>query len=233
MAAPSAERILEGWANRCERAQLLHFTAQLKIRFPLEILVPFTISIGPLDMEGWFLAPLWRLEAYQKNQRGTAVFGDPAHHHQLSAAGRWVRSERLARLDPFRFKAMYCGLDRLDGVHVLSVREESWSNERVWVVEGERVKDTGRDAIRWWFSKDGTVLRRLQESSSFRFEWEGRVTESPMGTHTVEYGCFEFPAELPDELFAVPPDAPVEEEETDPLTAFLERFADEAAAGRR
>ncbi len=221
----SAAELLAAWARMSRDARALHFIAVVETQFTLGA-TSLNCGIGPLEIEAWFRDPLWRLETIWNGQREIVVLGDSAHLHCRSAEGTWVRSERLGKVDPIWLKHLYCGLDRLDAVSQLSMGEERSGHESMWVVEGHVADGAWRERRRWWFAKDGLVLRRLELEWTMTFEWRGRRTQMSLTSQSIAYRLWEFPADIRDDLFLVPADAVGE---VDTFVEFLEGLANVAA----
>ena len=217
------------WVRRAAEARAFHFVAVMEMEFTLAVpMVPASLRLGPVEVEAWYRDPLWRFEGSWKGHEEVTVVGDASHRHRRLADGTWVMNESLGQVDSAQLKRMFCGLDAMDEVGQLSVADDSTGPERLWVVTGEGLRGKRQVRARWWVTREGLALRRLELSGATFFEWGGRRAEMPMPSLSITYESWEFPAEIPHERFQVPADAVAEEGESEGLEQWLERLAGEA-----
>ncbi len=215
--------VLATWVRKVEEAQMLYFAAVIEMRLSGAAQTPLFFGIGPVELKAWFRAPIWRLEGSWKGGEEVVVLGDNIHRHRRLADGVWVRSERLGQINPFGLKRLYCGLEDLDKIDTFFVAENDTG--QLWLVTGKIETEEKREDAKWWITKNDHVLRRMERSGRSYFKWKGRHVELPIPILSITYKFWEFPQKVPDELFNVPANAAVQEDENDPLIQWLKHLA--------
>lgn len=215
-----AAKVMNSWAEQVRRSKILHFVASTRITFDLGAgVLPLSLNLGPIRVEAWSQGPQWRLEGAYGGRKYVGVLPEASDHmYLLSPDGRWTRKKALARPDDMKLK--WFGLDLLDTVTYVSVEDGIWRGQPVWVVEGFGA--TG-DRCVWWVGRDDPRVRKFEHGGGYlELEVRGERKRAPLpGARVAEFEVVEFPVDLPSELFAAPPDAPLEETITE---KFLEWF---------
>lgn len=204
-AAALMNKVLE----RIKASETLHCRGHLRT----EILF---IGIGPLRVEAWYRTPQWRIDmalGQEPNARWIGIFSELNDHvYVFSDAEGWTkrRREPFTKVSPEEFKLRFFNVDQANAVIYTSLAESLLQGEPVWVVHG--VGNQG-ERFTWWIRKDGLVLKKAERKLEYsEFEYAGEKKQLPMRGETVfEFEVFELDVDLPEDLFQVPPDAPLKE----------------------
>ncbi len=222
-----AAKLMNAVVEKVMRSKTMHVVGRIHTKFAIGAGVfPLSLELAA-RMEAWYRSPQWRFEASYGSSQWVSVVVEPSEYiHELSPDGRWTRRKSPIGVRPDEAKLKLLGLDLSDIVTYVSLSDASWNGQPVWKVEGRGV---GGRRVTWLIDKDDLVVRKVEDDGGFfEFEYRGEKKRAPSPVATVrEFEVVEFPAEVPSELFEVPPDAPVEETATDKLLEWLEQWVTE------
>lgn len=219
-----AERLMNTVVKQASQSETLHLIARVRTDFSVGTGVfPLDLNLA-VRMEAWYRSPQWRFEAfYESGQWVSVVVESSDYIHVLSPDGRWTRRRSPIGVRSEEVKLKLLGLDLFKAVTYISLSDALWNGQPVWEVKGQGVDGS---MVTWLIDKDNLVVRKFERRGGFfEFEHEGEKKRVPLPVATVlEFEVVEFPAEVPSELFEVPPDAPVEEAATDKLLGLFEQW---------